>query len=128
MLFRSLGRHLVDFECTFDRVSRERLLAKLTAKVIHPKLVKLIGSWLEPRRASVVAGGTTSKPFLIKDMAFQGTALGPQLWNLFVEDAKAAINEFMFEEMVYADDLNAFKVVPSSTSEESAILTLSLSQ
>ena len=66
-----------DVSGTFDRVSMARLLAKLTATGIHPKLVKLIGSWLEPRRASVVVGGTTSKPFLIKDMVFQGTVVGP---------------------------------------------------
>ena len=72
-----------DVAGAFDRVPMERLLAKLRSKGIHPKLVKLIGSWLEPRQASVVIGGTTSKPFLIKDMVFQGTVLGPQLWNLF---------------------------------------------
>ena len=46
-------------------------------------------------------------------MIFQGTVLGPQLWNLYFEDASKAINEYMFEEVVYADDLNAYKVVPA---------------
>ena len=68
-----------DVAGAFDRVSRERLLAKLIAKGIHPKLVKLIGSWLEPRNASVVIGGATSEPFTIKDLVFQGTVLGLQL-------------------------------------------------
>ena len=77
-----------DVAGAFDRVSSERLLAKLEAKGIHPKLVKVISSWLEPRQASVVVGGRKSKAFLIKDMIFQGTVLGPQLWSLFFEDAK----------------------------------------
>jgi hypothetical protein len=113
-----------DVSGAFDRVSRERLLNKLTAKGIHPKLVKLIGSWLEPRRASVVVSGAKSEEFLIKDMVFQGTVLGPQLWNLFFEDAKSAINEFMYEEIVFADDLNAYKVVPSTTSVATALGSL----
>ena len=113
-----------DVSGAFDRVSKGRLLAKLEAKGIHPKLVKLISSWLEPRQASVVVAGAKSMPFLIKNMVFQGTVLGPQLWNLFFEDARRAIREFFYEEMVYADDLNAYKVVPASTSMESAMKSL----
>ena len=123
-----LGRKVLvycsDVAGAFDRVSAERLLSKLNSKGIHPKFVKLIGSWLEPRQASVVVGGERSKPFLIKDMVFQGTVLGPQLWNLFFEDAKRAINEFLYEEIVYADDLNAYKIVPAATSEEVAMVSL----
>ena len=46
-------------------------------------------------------------------MVFQSTVLGPSLWNLFFEDARAAINELMFTEVVYADDLNAFRIFGS---------------
>ena len=113
-----------DVAGAFDKVPAERLLAKLRSKGIHPQMVKLIGSWLQPRQASVVVGGTRSKPFLIKDMVFQGTVLGPQLWNLFFEDAKRAINEFMYDEIVYADDLNAYKIVPADTSEEVGLVSL----
>ena len=42
-------------------------------------------------------------------MVFQGTVLGPALWNLFYEDSRRAIHETGFEEIVYADDLNGFK-------------------
>ena len=108
----------------FDKVSRNRLLCKLRAKGIHPKLVKVIGSWLEPRRASVVLGGETSSSFRIKDMLFQGTVLGPQLWDLFFEDAASAINECLYEEIIFADDLNAYKVVSSLTSVDSAMESL----
>ena len=62
-----------DVSGAFDKVSRERLIAKLVDKGIHPQLVKLIGSWLEPRMATVVVGGAKSKPFRIQDMVFQGT-------------------------------------------------------
>ena len=47
-------------------------------------------------------------------MVFQGTVTGPILWNLFFEDARHAINECLFEEVVFADDLNAYRVFPSS--------------
>ena len=44
--------------------------------------------------------------------------------ELVFEDAKKAINEFMYEEIVYADDLNAYKVVPASTTVTSAMASL----
>jgi hypothetical protein len=50
--------------------------------------------------------------------------LGPQLWNLFFEDAAAAINEFFYEEVIYADDLNAYKVFPSTTTVENAMMSI----
>jgi hypothetical protein len=105
----------------FDTVFRQRLLDKLESKGMHPKLVKLMASWLEPRQASVIVGGASSCPFRIQDMVFQGTVLGPQLWNLFFEDAARAVQEFFYEEVIFADDLNVYKVVPSSTSVEKAL-------
>jgi hypothetical protein len=58
-------------------------------------------------------------------MVFQWTVLGPQLWNWFFEDAARAIQEFLYEEVIFADDLNAYKVVPSSTSVEKAMESMS---
>ena len=51
-------------------------------------------------------------------MVYQGTVLGPTLWNLFFEDARHAINECMYTEIVYADDLNAFRVFKSEAADE----------
>ena len=48
-------------------------------------------------------------------MVYQGTVTGPTLWNVFFEDARHAINELLFTEVVYADDLNAYRIFPSST-------------
>ena len=53
-------------------------------------------------------------------MVFQGTVTGPLLWNFFFEDARHAINECFYKEVVFADDLNAYRVFPSAT-ENSAI-------
>ena len=37
------------------------------------------------------------------------------LWNLFFEDARHAINECFYKEVVFADDLNAYRIYPSAT-------------
>ena len=47
-------------------------------------------------------------------MVFQGTVLGPPLWNLFYSDACVATREADFIETVFADDLNCFKIFDAS--------------
>ena len=119
-----LAVYCSDVSGAFDKVSRKRLLTKLAAKGIDSKLLKLIGSWLEPRTATVVVGGSKSNSFRIQDMVYQGTVLGPQLWNLYFEDAAKAIQEFFFEEIVYADDLNAFRIFPSTMTNDKIMKTI----
>ena len=98
-----------DVSEAFDRVLAERLLEKLRCKGVHPTMVALTESWLQQRTAHVVDEGQFSDKMVLKNMVFQSTVLGPSLWNLFYEDARRAIHETGFEEIVYADDLNGFK-------------------
>ena len=43
------------------------------------------------------------------NMVYQGTVLGPPLWNVYYADAALAVNLIGFLEIVFADDLNCFK-------------------
>ena len=106
------GKFAIDYpdvSGAFDRVNRERLLEKLRAKGIHPDLIRVIGSWLLKRAARVVVGGVSGAAMELRNMVYQGTVWGPWLWNVFYEDARLAVQEALFEEIVYADDLNAFR-------------------
>ena len=49
----------------------------------------------------------------MNNMVYQGTVWGPPLWNCFYKDARSAIRAVDFTEIVYADDLNAFKAYPN---------------
>ena len=53
--------------------------------------------------------GSFSEEFKLQNMVYQGTVLGPSLWNAFFEDARNAINITKFIEIVFADDLNAYR-------------------
>ena len=61
---------------------------------------------------------------LLQDMVFQGTVLGPTLWNLFFEDARTALNEWFFEEVVFADDMSAYRVFMPDTCNETIMKTI----
>ena len=73
-----------DVAGAFDKVSSERLLSKLADLGLHESIFKVLRSWLECRSAYVIVNNERSHHFSLKDMVFQGTVLGPPLWNLFL--------------------------------------------
>ena len=79
------------------------------------------GSWLQQRSTQVVVEGRRSNKMLLKNMVFQGTVLGPTLWNLFHEDARRAIHESGFVEIAFADDLNGFREFEQNSSVDSVM-------
>ena len=107
---RKVAVYCSDVAGAFDRVNKERLLSKLKAKKVHPRLIAVVGSWLRSRSAKVVVGGMASVEFELRDAVFQGTVWGPPLWNAFYEDARRAIQETFYDEIIFADDLNSFRI------------------
>ena len=107
---RKVAIYCSDVSGAFELVKMGRLVAKLHAKKIHPNIVAVLVSWLRQRAAHIIVGGQQSEEMVLRDMVFQRTVIGPDLWNSFFEDARQAINECFFTEVVYADDLNAYRV------------------
>ena len=66
-----------------DKVSRQKLIRKLSAKGLHDTVLDLLQSWPRPCAAHVVVDGATSDAMTLEDMVFQGTVWGPPLWNVF---------------------------------------------
>ena len=57
----------------------------------------------------MVVSGEQSKEVTMSNMVYQGTVLGPPLWNIFYADSKDNIQDCGYTELIYADDLNAYK-------------------
>ena len=55
-----------------------------------------------------------SDVFDLSNMVFQGTVLGPTLWNSFFSDIAFAASSGGGEGRLFADDLNVFKKFPLS--------------
>ena len=53
--------------------------------------------------------GEKSCEFSLCDMTFQGTVWGPWLWNTFFSDVVLPCRACAFDEVIFADDLNAFR-------------------
>ena len=117
-----------DVSGAFDKVDAEFLISKLRAMKVHPHMVKLLESWLRRRSGYVLVEGATSEEMVLEDMVFQGTVLGPQLWNIFFADAAESIQMTGHTEVVYADDLNAYKFYAASTENDDILREISACQ
>ena len=78
-----VGFYCSDVSGAFDKVEKGRIEAKIRATGLHPSLAGLLCSWLEERKAEVVAAGAHSPIYDLRNMIFLGTVLGPILWNIF---------------------------------------------
>eukprot|EP00969_Alexandrium_andersonii_P291743 12894214-Alexandrium_andersonii.AAC.1 len=56
----------------------------------------------------------------MSDMVYQGTVLRPSLWDLFFGDARRAIDNAGFAETIYADGLNAYRILEPECSDNEA--------
>ena len=104
-----IGLFCSDVSGAFDRVCMERLCGKLRALKMPRQLYSLLCSWLEERVSCVLVEGVCSDPLPLANSVFQGTVLGPPLWNQHFGDAPVATRGEGYDETVYADDLNLFK-------------------
>ena len=88
----------------------------------------VIESWLRRRVAHIIVGGNQSDAMMLENMVFQGTVWGPPLWNAFYADSKRPIRKAGFQEIVFADDLNAWKKVAAGTSHERMLADMKICQ
>ena len=65
--------------------------------------------YLSPRRGQVVIQGAFSDEFEIANSVFQGTVLGPPLWNSFFSDVSLPATSTGGKGQMFADDLNVFQ-------------------
>ena len=121
-----VGVYCSDVSGAFDRVSRDRLLDKLVTLGLHEDVLGFLASWLEDRSSRVVLGGKFSAAEILANSVFQGTVLGPRLWNVFYADSRTPLVKSGFTETAFADDLNcwkAFRKVPCPAQMHGPLLT-----
>jgi len=107
---KKVGTYLSDITGAFDRVCKIYLLAKLHAAGVGAKYLNFLDAYLSPRKGKVVVQGAESELFILEDTVFQGTVLGPPLWNVFFSDVAVPAKATGGKEAMFADDLNVFQL------------------
>ena len=110
-----VGIYLSDIAGAFDRVDRSILTELLRRTGLSDALVDFLCDYLAPRFAVVIVQGHHSHTFTIKDEVFQGTVMGPGLWNIFFEPVDKPIRECNFKPAKFADDMTACRNFEGST-------------
>ena len=103
-----VAAYLSDITGAFDRVFRDYMLAKLYNAGIGTKFLNFLASYLKPRKAVVVVEGIESDETEIADQVFQGTVLGPPLWNTFFADVVRPASSSGGRPSIFAGNLNVF--------------------
>lgn len=89
------GSHInvfIDLKAAYDRVSISRLLNKLYTKNVHPKLVNILSSLFSQCSSKVAVNGALSPSFPRERGLFQGSLLAPWLFNVYIDDLAAELN------------------------------------
>ena len=118
---RKIVVYLSDIAGAFDRVYKDYLMGKLQQVGVSPTYLDFLNSYLEPRIGRVAIDGILSETFLLCDMVFQGTVLGPALWNTFFNDVASEATSLNGTDVEFADDLTVFKEYPLTISNENAM-------
>ena len=110
-----IGAYLSDISAAFDRVFKEYLLAKLQTAGVGETFLRFLNAYLQPRKGKVVVEDTASDEFVLSNTVFQGTVLGPTLWNTFFADVSVPASSTGGQEAIFADDLNVFQIFDRRT-------------
>ena len=78
--------YLSDISGAFDKVFKDYMMAKLVTAGVSPLFLDFLNAYLEPRLGQVAVDGALSYVLDLTDTVFQGTVLGPTLWNTFFND------------------------------------------
>ena len=109
-----VGVYLGDISGAFDKVFKDYLLAKLSAVGVADVFLDFLNSYLQTRIGRVAIDSVLSDVMFLTDSIFQGTVLGPPLWNCFFHDVAEPASWRGGEEAMFADDLSVFKTYPDS--------------
>ena len=78
-------------------------------------MLRFLFSYLAPHAATVVVQGCESDTFKIEDEVFQGTVLGPPLWNICFREIDDTIERCLFRIAKFVVDLAAYRNHVSTT-------------
>ena len=72
----------------------------------------------------MVVDGARSSSYVLDNTVFQGTVLGPPLWNTFFSDVSGPASSFGCTESRFADDLSCFRRHAATVPNEAILFEL----
>ena len=101
---------------------------KLADLGVPSVFLSFLNAYLQPRRGHISVENWLSSAIVLTDQVFQGTVLGPPLWNAFFSDVTAAIATGNQRAQVFADDLKVENSYPETLSDTFVVNNLCAAQ
>ena len=105
----------LDFQKAFDKVPHQRLLLKLKAHGVGNDVINWIEKWLTHRRQRVIVDGEISNWKSVLSGVPQGSALGPILFLMYINDLEDDISSKVLK---FADDTKVQHIGHGDKDEE----------
>ena len=107
-----VGVYLSDISGGFDKVRRALLIGKPSQLGLPSIWLDFLNAYLDSRIGYVTVEGAFSDAFALTNQVFQGTVLGPTLWNPFFAHVAIEAASGGGTPRKFADDLNVFHKFP----------------
>ena len=115
---KKIGLYLSDISGAFGKVSRCLIIGKLFQIGLPDSFADFLNAYLLPREGYVRVENALSDVMELANMVFQGTVLGPALWNAFFGDVAQEVPVGQQQMNLFADDLTVSTCCETSVSHD----------